>query len=457
MTGNFLENLYDKKILILGFGLEGLSTLKFLLKHSPSSKITVADKNESLSENIVIKDNHLSFIGGADYLRKINKFDIVFKTPGISLKDIEIKDKTKICSQSQLFISLFKNQIIGITGTKGKSTTSSLIYHIISKYTQNVILVGNIGIPPLDLYDQINEKSIIVYEISSHQLEFNTVSPHIAILLNTFEEHLDHYNSYLEYKLAKFNIAKYQNKDDYFIYNADDEVLMKILELIKPTAKLYPYSEKLTIQTGCMLKKDYISFIDCHDEKLRYNLNEKRKLPGHHNLFNIMPAICACKIIGISDDFISKGISTFKPLEHRIEYVGKYNNVVFYNDSIATIPEATIEAVKTLKNIGTIILGGFDRDVHYENLMNFILTTSIKNIIFLGNAGKRMHDIIKEKTTNNNKSLFVVKSFEEAVYTAIKKTPRDMICLLSPAAASYDMFKNFEERGRKFKQLVKEL
>jgi UDP-N-acetylmuramoylalanine--D-glutamate ligase len=457
MTGNFLENLYDKKILILGFGLEGLSTLKFLLKYSPSSKITVADKDESLSENIFIKDNHLSFIGGSDYLRKINKFDIVFKTPGISLKDVEIKDKTKICSQSQLFIDLFKKQIIGITGTKGKSTTSSLIFHIISKYTQNVILVGNIGIPPLDLYNQINENSIIVYEVSSHQLEFNTVSPHIAILLNTFEEHLDHYNSYLEYKLAKFNIAKYQDKGDFFIYNADDEVLMKILDIIKPHAQLYPYSEKLTIQTGCLLKKDHISFIDCHDEKFKYNLNEKRKLPGHHNLFNIMPAICACKIVGIPDECISKGISTFKPLEHRIEYVGKYNNVVFYNDSIATIPEATIEAIKTLKNIGTIILGGFDRDIHYEHLMDFMLTTKIKNIIFLGDAGKRMHDIIKEKTTNNNKLLFVVKSLEDAVYTAIKKTPRDMICLLSPAAASYDMFKNFEERGKKFKQLVKEL
>lgn len=457
MDGTYLKKLNNKKILILGFGLEGISTLKFLIRHISGSTISVSDKNDKIAEHPLIIENNINFICGDDYLNNINDYDIVFKTPGISLKEVKISDKKIISSQSQLFISLFRRQIIGITGTKGKSTTASLIHHIISKFTDNVLLVGNIGVPPLDMFDKIDENTIIVNELSSHQLEYNTVSPHIAILLNLFEEHLDHYNSYFDYKLAKFNIAKYQEKDDFFIYNADDEVLAKVYEILKPVAQLFPYSEKNELTTGCMLKNEYFTFLECHEEQFRYDLNAKRKLSGRHNLYNIMAAVCACKIINIPDEIIHEGIHSFKPLEHRIEYVGKYNNIVFYNDSIATIPEATIEAVKTLKTVGTLILGGFDREIRYNELVEYLAQSEIKNLIFMGKAGKRMHELIKEKTTNNNKSLFVVNSLEDAVYTAIKKTPRGMICLLSPAAASYDMFKNFEERGRKFKQLVKEL
>jgi UDP-N-acetylmuramoylalanine--D-glutamate ligase len=457
MNKEYIKSLYNRKILILGFGLEGRSTLKFIQNNAPSAIITIADKNNELEENTLIKDGAVGFISGDEYLSKISDYDLVIKTPGISLKDIEIKDKTKIISQSQIFINIFNDKIIGITGTKGKSTTSSLVYHIISKFTDNVILVGNIGVPPLDLFDKINDDTIIVNELSSHQLEFNTVSPHIAVLLNIFEEHLDHYNSYFDYKLAKLNIARYQQKDDYFIYNADDLMTANMVEMVKPDSKLFPYSEQQDLVDGCMLHNDIISFVDCHEEKFSLNTKAKRKLPGHHNLFNIMAAVCACKLAGIPDEFIHEGIATFKPLEHRIEYVGKYNNTIFYNDSIATIPEATIEAVKTLKIVGTLILGGFDREINYNGLMEYLASTSIKNLIFMGEAGKRMHSIIKAKTTNNNQSLFVVSGLEDAVYTAIKKTPRDMICLLSPAAASYDMFKNFEERGKKFKQLVKEL
>lgn len=457
MNKNFINSLNNKNILILGFGLEGQSSLKFLLNNVSSSVIAIADKNPDLSQNNLIKDNNIELICGEEYLNKINDYDLIIKTPGISLKDVEIKDKTKITSQSQIFLNLFKEKTIGITGTKGKSTTSGLIYHIINKFTENSILVGNIGIPPLDLFDKINDDTIIVNELSSHQLEFNTVSPHIAVLLNIYQEHLDHYNSYFDYKLAKLNIARFQKKEDYFIYNADDAETTAMVDLVKPDSTMFPYSEKQELSSGCVLTEEYISFVECHDEKFSLSRKFKHKLPGHHNLFNIMAAISACKLAGIPDKFISDGLESFKPLEHRIEYVGKYNNIIFYNDSIATIPEATIAAVKTLKNVGTLILGGFDREINYNGLMDYLNSADIKNLVFMGEAGKRMYSIIKAKTTNNNQSLFVVSDLEDAVYTAIKKTPRDMICLLSPAAASYDMFKNFEERGKKFKQLVKEL
>ncbi len=453
---NFLKNkIIGKRLLILGFGREGESTFRFLRQNFPKIQITIADLNAHAIQKI--KDENVILFSGADYIDVINDFDIVFKSPGISLNHLKQPlTKAKITSQTDIFLEFYSKQIIGITGTKGKSTTSSLIYHIIKKNKEDVVFVGNIGVPPFDIIDELTYNTDIVYELSSHQLEYISKSPHTSILLNLFKEHLDYYKNFNNYQQSKFNIIRYQNSSDYFIYNADDELISEIITNNKFEGNYFGCSLHQSQTKGCWVENKLLHFSDGKKISKIFNLDTELNLKGEHNVRNILAATCACKLAGIPDKNISEGILSFKGLEHRIEYVGEYNGINFYNDSIATIPEATIEAVKTLKNVDTLILGGFDRGIDYDKLLEFLINSSVSNIIMLGDAGKRMLEGLKTLNTGNKQIVFV-NSFEEAVKTAKNKTARSYICLLSPAAASYDMFKNFEERGNLYKKLVKDL
>jgi len=451
---DFVKNkISGKRLLILGFGREGESTYRFLRKHFPSMYLTIADQNEQLIKKY--NDDYLSFITGSNYLHNLLEYDLIIKSPGISLNGLSIP-REKITSQTDMFLEYYSKQIIGITGTKGKSTTSSLIYFCIKLFTQDAVLVGNIGVPPFDMIDDITKNTRIVFELSAHQLEYISKGPHTAILLNLYQEHLDYFKTYKDYQLAKFNITRLQENSDNFIYNADDELIQNHLSENKSTRNYFPYSHKTPVNKGCWIEDNKLYFFDNALPPMIIDLSTERYLVGEHNLLNIMAAACACKINGVPYKKIKEGISTFKGLEHRIEYVGEYNEIIFYNDSIATIPEATIEALKTLKKVNTLILGGFDRGIDYDQLLEFLIFSTVKNIIFLGNAGKRMMNGIKNLDTKNINIEFV-DSFEDAVKMAKIKTKPSEICLLSPAAASYDIFKNFEERGRTYKKLVREL
>ncbi|MFZ4740681.1 MAG: UDP-N-acetylmuramoyl-L-alanine--D-glutamate ligase [Bacteroidales bacterium] len=457
MNEKKLFNLIDhKKVLILGFGKEGRSTYQFLRKYFPEQLFYIADKDTELANKYPFQPNEkLSFVLGDTYMDSLSDFDLVIKTPGISLKNIEVSElqRHSITSQTELFLQLFSQQVIGITGTKGKSTTSNLIYHILKLYTENVVLVGNMGFPPFDQIANVNHDTFIVFEMSSHQLENCSVAPHFSVLLNLFQEHLDHYQTYKDYQLAKFNIAKFQDVDDFFICNADNDEINIILAEMQLQGKQVGFSLKQEVSQGCFVKDDMIYLKDENACKAYYNTNLPRNLKGEHNLLNIMAAINVCNLIGIPDKLIIEGIGSFKGLEHRIEYVGNINGVEYYNDSISTIPEATIAAVEALKNVNTLLLGGFDRGIDYSKMAEFLVKSSVHNLIFIGKAGKRiLAEIMKLETTN--KVFFEVNSFEQAVEIAIQKTEKTKICLLSPAAASYDMFKNFEERGKRFKELV---
>jgi len=455
---DFLYRLiFKKKILLLGFGMEGQSTYKTLRKYFPDYFFSIADKDENIlnKTDIYKKDRCVHFILGKDYLQSVNDFDLIIKTPGISLNSIPISiDKDKITSQTNIFLNLYSKQIIGITGTKGKSTTSSLIFNIIHSYTKNSILVGNIGIPPFDMIDNIDDKTIIVSELSSHQLEYISKSPHIAILLNLFQEHLDHYKGFQEYQLSKFNITRYQHKNDYFIFHKDDLSISTLLDKYKIKSQILPFSHISKLKLGAYFNKNSIRLNINNRVSFLYTITNNLYLKGHHNLLNIMAAIIACKIKKIPDGYIQEGVTNFKGLEHRIEYIGKYNDILYYDDSIATVPEATIEAVKTLKKVNTIILGGFDRGINYSDLAWFLINTKIKHLIFIEEAGIRILSELKKLKNISSQEYFSVDNFNEAIKIAKVKTKKNSICLLSPAAASYGMFKNFEERGNLFKQLI---
>ncbi|HLN53715.1 MAG TPA: UDP-N-acetylmuramoyl-L-alanine--D-glutamate ligase [Lentimicrobium sp.] len=434
MRGYLKQILTGKKVLILGFGKEGRSTLNYLNQIAIDADIIIADSNEqAFANDPVISDRQISTISGPYYLSSIREADIVIKSPGIALNpELYGKDPHSITSQTDLFLAVYRKQVTGITGTKGKSTTSSLLAHILGSYFSDTLFGGNIGIPLFDLIDRITPSTRIVCELSSHQLQFVRNSPHIAILLNLFQEHLDHYDSYEDYQRAKYNIALYQEADDYFIYNSEDTLINNLL-------KKYPAKgKKISLDTDLfrLLPEDV-----------------KLNLPGAHNRINASIAAAAAAINGIPAETIIESVTTFQPLEHRLQYVGIFNSRKFYNDSISTIPEAAIAAIESLKPVNTLILGGFDRGIDYSVLADYLKKGNVKNVVTTGPAGYRIFSQISGLDTIEE--LYYFDKFDEAVSKAIEITPENGICLLSPAASSYNEFRNFEERGKRFIEIVK--
>lgn len=459
MTESIKALLEDKKIAILGFGREGRSTYNLIRKILPFKEITIIDESENIrNDNTLINDPNIFFITGNHCMQAVINYDIAVKSPGIPSNSFPADlQNVYLTSQTDLFLKYYGHQAIGITGTKGKSTTSSLIYHILNNSGRNTILVGNIGIPPFDCIDEIKPDSVIVMELSSHQLEYVAHSPHIAVLLNLFQEHLDHYHSYYDYQLAKLNIGKYQKEDDFFIFNTDNETLRQAIESIqKFESKGVGFSLNKEINSAININNEWIELkLDTYTTKL-FDTHLEQSLKGNHNLYNIMAAAAACHFAGVPSKIISSGIESFKGLEHRIEYVGIFKGIIWYNDSIATIPEATIEAVKTLQIVDTLILGGFDRGIEYDILYPFLNQSGISNLIFVGKAGKRIMQEYSKSATAPIKT-FTANEYNQVVSIAAEVTQKGKICLLSPAAASYDMFGNFEERGNVFKKNVRSL
>lgn len=447
MINDLIQYLKNKKILILGFGKEGQSTYKLIRKYLQSQHLYIADNKEEFQKDykFLQQDNNVTYISGKKYLDNLNEYDIIMKSPGISFIGIDTsKYINKVKSQLELLLEFFNIFTIGVTGTKGKSTTSSLIYNIIKEQNKKCMLLGNIGVPVFDYIDSIEEDIIVILEMSSHQLEYMKLSTNIAILLNIYEEHLDHYESFEKYAEAKCNIYRYQKESDYFLYNVDNEMLNKMVQ----TTNGHTYKVSIEDRDGSdiYLRKDKIYF----KGKEIYNKNEKRNLIGDYNLNNIMFVLGVSELLNLDINKTIKSISEFKSLEHRLELVGKYNDVLYYDNSIGTIPMATIEAVKSLKYVDTLIIGGMDRGINYQDFIEYLNNSDIKNIICMPKTG---HDIAKSL---RKEKAYIVEDLEEAVNVAKKVTEKGKICLLSPAAASYGFFKNFEEKGNLFKKLVKE-
>lgn len=426
---DLINHFKGKKILILGFGAEGRSSYNFLRKYFKRLKIDIADRAELDEQalNLLKNDENIEVNCGSSYLSNLYKYDIVLKSPGISLKHVSIDVLNQnISSQTELFLRFFGNQSIGVTGTKGKSTTVSLIHHILNKAGKKNVLGGNIGVPVFDLLPLDND-FLAVLEISSHQLEFCHFAPKLAILLNVYEEHLDHYKSYEQYKRAKYNIATYQGKESCLIYNSGQA---EIAELAKKTSA----ETKIAVSMQKAFELEGI----------------KTKLVGKHNLFNILVAIKACKLLGINTEESIKHIESFNPLEHRLEYFAKYNGIDFYNDSISTVPQSAISALKAVKNASVLICGGINRGVDLEPLATYLKNNKQIKSIFICETGKMLY--AKHKNEINCE---YTESLQSAVKLAYKNCKANCAVVFSPAAASYGYYKNFAERGKDFKKLVK--
>ena len=437
-----LEKFANKKIAILGFGKEGISSYKFLTKHLNNLDITIIDKNEKIKD-MDIFNNNTKFNLGNDYLSNIEEFDIILKTPGIDVSSIP-SIKEKIVSQVSLLLECTNYNIIGITGTKGKSTTSSLIYKIIKDQNDSTFLLGNIGNPIFDYIDEFNDDSNLVVELSAHQLEYVTSSPHISILLNLFEEHLDFFHDKEKYYLAKLNIFKYKNEEDYALYGSNNNVLVEYINNNNYKGKKIPIS--LINKNGIYKKENYIYI---NDKKI-YNLSDERLLIGEHNIQNIMFAIYVSYILELDLEKVVESINKFEPLPHRLQKVGTYKGITFYNDTIATIPESSLNGIKSLEKVDTLILGGMDRGIDYSLFPKELLKTGINNFICMPETGNKIG-----KELEKTKNVYYIDDLEDAVKLAYKITEKGKICLLSPAAPSYNKYKNFEEKGKSYIEFIK--
>lgn len=429
MLITYVSNLIkNKNICILGFGREGRSTYELFKSVGGYKSITICDQNP-----LGHIDGAAVVTGKRKYQWNLDSFDIIMKSPGIVMRKNALSDYSKLYSQAEIFLSVYRDRIIGVTGTKGKSTTSSLICHILKQCGKQAVLLGNIGIPPFD--GEINENDTIVLELSSHQLEYTSVSPKTAVFLNVFPEHLDHYGSFKKYYNAKKNIYLYQKAGDTLI--AERSVV--------PRGN---YEGDLTIfgkNGGIIINKDSFSYFGetvCLDSSC--------PLIGEHNVNNIAAAYAAVKPHGITKAAFLSALSTFKPLPHRLENIGSRNGITYYDDSISTCSQTTIQALESLKNVGTVLIGGMDRGINYSPLISFLEAHDIPNVIFMYDTGKRIMAAFDNKP-HRFKAHFS-ENLEDAVTLAKRITPKGTICLLSPAAASYGFFKNFEDRGDKFKQ-----
>jgi UDP-N-acetylmuramoyl-L-alanine---L-glutamate ligase len=445
----FEKYFKDKSVLIMGFGTEGRSTLDFLIKYFSDCRISIYDKN------ILRLGKDIRFItGDIDHIH--DKFDVIIKSPGIPLTDeFVLRYKQIISSQTDIFLREFHDQAIGITGTKGKSTTVTLLNTILTDCGKNSILAGNIGVPVFDIIPEIDDSVIIVLELSSHQLQFIQKAPHISAILNVYPEHLDFYKNFIEYRAAKMNIVRMQNENDRIIFPIKEFAGLERKSVSLPFEIIIDGDQAIVYYSGSSI----VLSLKCIE------------LRGSHNLYNIGTALIASQLAGCDIKDAVQSVYGFKGLEHRLEFFGTYNGIDFYNDSISTIPQASVAAIKAFdNNIGSLILGGHFRgeEIIWTVLTDELKKSRIDNIFFLPDTGRMMYDDFvrsgfKEIHGGQSSILewedrqircFFCSNFDEMIPLLFKYTPAGTTCLLSPASSSYNMFKNFEERGKLFKEKV---
>lgn len=419
-----IEFLKDKKVLILGFGREGKSTYNYIRKYLPEKTLAIGDGREQK-----IDDENVEYFCGEDYLSHIGKFDVVMKSPGISFVNVDVPDGTYVTCQTDLFLKYAPCKKIGVTGSKGKTTTSTLAYKMLCAGGVDCELMGNMGLPVFDYIEEMTADKIAVIEMSSHQLEFTRNSPDVSILTNIYEEHLEHYKGGMTgYVNAKLNIVRHQNENDTFIYNG--------------TQGLAPYLDLNTVQSNAIAVKK--------DAYLPFEI-ENIHLAGEHNRHDVLYAFTAASIFGVTAESAKKAIDDYEGIEHRMENVGTYKGVTFYNDCIATIPHAVMCAVNAIK-ANTLIIGGKDRGIDYTDFAVDLENSGLSVIIGTKTTGHKIIDMMIANGTKKN--LIKAENLEEAVKSAYENT-KDGICILSPAASSYNEYKNFEEKGRHYKELIK--
>lgn len=457
--------LGPSSVLILGLGQEGLSTLGFLRRRFPNKRFGLADRAEfdglSAQAQALIRaqTGRLRLHLGTDYLNSLANYDVVIKSPGIPPTQPAIQRAEalgKLTSHTALFFDNCDGTIIGITGTKGKSTTAALTHAILRSGGIDARLVGNIGRPPLDIFADTDARTVFVYELSSHQLEGLRHSPHIAALLNIMPDHLDYYPSFEHYARAKLNMARYQSAGDYLIYNADFAWLSRAAA--ESCAQTIPFSSRRRLERGCFVSNGRVIFRSASGDEEPLLAVKDVPLPGQFNLPNVLAAVATGRLLGVRPDRLDGAVRSFQALEHRFEALGPYRGITFYNAPLATVPEATLAHLDTLgPDVQTVLLGGYDRHLDFSDLAGRLVSGRIKNLLLFPSSGRRLWRAVcaQRSTPGRGPRAFFVNSMEQAVRLAYAQTEPGKICLHSPASPSFGLFKDYTERGRLFKDCVR--
>ena len=465
-TDQFKERIRSKKVAVLGIGVSNTPLINFLWEIGVD--ITGFDKSEEDKLGKTIEDFNKKGIKlslGEGYLNKLRGFDVIFRTPGIRFDIPELvaeKERgAEITSEMEVFFDLCPAQIIAVTGSDGKTTTTTLIYNILCEEGYKCWLGGNIGTPLLSRIEEISETDKVVLELSSFQLHTMKKSPETAVITNISPNHLDVHKSMEEYVDAKKNIFKYQNGKKGFgtpklVLNYDNEATRELAQ--EGSGEIVFFSRRQLLKEGAVLNNGTLAYRK-GDREIKIVDSEDIVIPGVHNVENYLAA-AAATIDCVKPESIMRVATTFKGVEHRIELVRELNGVKFYNSSIDSSPSRTIAAMNTFKNKVILIAGGKDKGIGYDEIGESI-ADKVKCLVLIGATAPKIEKALKEASDRTGKGkeipVFICSTYEEVVRTAYENASDGDIVLLSPASTSFDMFRNFEERGRVFKDLVNKL
>jgi len=455
----FNKFLEGKKVAIIGMGVSNIPLLDYFYK--TNTQVTIFDR-KPLSDEIMEQVNNYRYDVEIDEenLSQLKNFDLIFRSPSCMPNKPEIikavEQGAMLTSEIEMVLKLAPCKIIGITGTEGKTTTTSIIYEIVKKAGYNCFLGGNIGKPIFTQIKDMRPDDIIILELSSFQLMNMEISPDIAVVTNIYPDHLNIHRSYEEYQEAKKNIFKYQNEDGILVLNKDNEITSNFSKEAK--------GDVIFFSSKKQLKNGYV--YDNEDEMIKYCNNgicteilKKKdiKLRGVHNYENICAALAATNSITDMETQI-EAIKEFNGVEHRLEFVRELNGVKYYNDSIGTSPASTIAGLNSFEENIILLAGGSDKDLDYKEVGEAI-AKNVGTLILTGPTAPKIEAATKKALEKINKQINIIhcNNMEEAVKFAKQEAASGDVVLLSPASASFDAFKNFEERGNKFKEIVNNL
>ena len=452
---NFLDG---KQVAIIGMGVSNIPLLDYF--YDKNAKVTVFSTN-ILSDEIMEKINKYRYEVelGEDNLSRLKGFDIIFRSPSALPTKHEFQSEVKkgaiLTSEIEMVLKLAPCKIIGVTGTEGKTTTTSLIYEICKKAGYNCFLGGNIGKPIFTKINQMKPEDIVILELSSFQLMGMTVSPNIAVVTNIFPDHLNVHKSYEEYQDAKKSIYRNQTEEGIVILNKDNEITEKFADEVKGKTIFFSSTKKL--KNGYVYDREDGFIKKCTDGKCEKILNKNDiKLRGIHNYENICAALAATETVASKEAQI-EAVKNFKGVEHRLEFVREIDGVKYYNDSIGTSPASTIAGLNAFDENIILLAGGSDKGLDYKEIGE-VIAKKVGTLILTGPTAQKIEEATKQ-ALSEEKSIKIIhtNNLEESVKVAKEKARSGDIVLLSPASASFDAFKNFEERGKYFKTLVNNL
>lgn len=456
----FNKFLDSKKVAIIGMGVSNLPLLDYF--YDKNAKVTVFDKNTP-SDEIMEKINKYRYeVEIGEYnLSRLNGFDIVFRSPSVLPTRDELimaaNKGTIITSEIEMVLKLAPCKIIGVTGTEGKTTTTSIIYEILKSSGKNCFLGGNIGKPIFTEIKNMKPEDIVVLELSSFQLMGMEVSPDISVVTNMYPDHLNIHSSYEEYQQAKKNIFLHQNEDGVVILNYDNEITRKFADEVK--SNLVFFSSLENLENGYVYDRKDETIKHCVNGRFENILKKQEiKLRGIHNYENICAALAATAPI-VDEKAQIKAIKEFNGVEHRLEFVRELNGVKYYNDSIGTSPASTIAGLNAFDENIILLAGGSDKGLDYTEIGETI-AKKVRVLLLTGPTAEKIESATKSAMSKADKETVEIihcKNLQEAVSVANRKAKPGEIVLMSPASASFDAFKNFIERGIKFKEFVNNL